>query len=497
VGGVGFAPSLVMRILSYISTRHDFLSIEVEIALVPGLHQIQVLGLPDKLINESSKRILSALTHQGFRLPPGKQIVVNLFPNHLAKSSQGLDLALAIGILVECGAIAKDSFDFSKTHFYGALGLNGEVFAPADLANFEDESLSSPLVTGKGAGEQNFSFYELENLKSFPTHLQFKESKKKKLWERPTINANLKFSKSMAELLSIIAVGEHPTLLAGDAGIGKTTLVEAVSPLIRPPKEKEFFKIRKYWRRDGRVLNWRPVLQPHHSSSPVAMIGGRVPPRPGELTLAHTGILILDELLEFHPQVQSALREPMEKGLIQVSRGGERKIFPARSLILATTNLCLCGKFHPQKRNRCRCSSQSLRRYLERLSGPFLDRFSIFHLIFEANKKEKEDGDQVSQRQGYDRVSKAIEFASRRGQEKSNQYLALDQIIETMDPQVDLKWAPHTSNRRRKQSLFRVARTLADLSGSETIQREHLNRSSLWTTRDFHRLQDYGFECYF
>lgn len=486
-----------MKVLSYIDTNQDFVSVEVEVALVPGLSQIQVLGLPDKLITESSKRILSALTQQGFRLPPGQQIMVNLFPHHLAKSSKGLDLALAVAILAECRAINPDHYDFKKTHFYGALSLGGEVYAPDDIGNFENEKLQSPLITGRGAETQNFDFYEIQSLKDFPHSMTLRQGHKKQLWRRPSFDSELKFSTTMGHLMAVIAAGEHPTLLAGDAGAGKTTMAEAIAPLLAPPEDEVFFPMRKLWRKYGRSLTWRPVTEPHHSSSPIAMIGGRMPPRPGEITLAHTGVLILDELLEFHPQVQSALREPMEKGRIQVSRGGERRVFPAEALILATTNLCNCGRFHPQKRNRCGCSSQNLRRYLEKLSGPFLDRFAIFHLLNDPPPKSGDEKSTLSQEQIFEHVSQAHHFRTQRGQTQPNQKLTEPELLTMIDPNIDMEWIPHTSTRRRKNSLFRVARTIADLEGSPLIQRPHLDSASLWTCRDFYRLQDFGFECYF
>jgi len=477
-----------MIVKSYIGTAQGLRQIQVEIVLSPGLSQIQIFGLADKVIQESSKRILTALQKQGFRLPPGQTVMVNLSPNHLRKSSQGLDLAIALGILMETEQITKDVFDSAKTSVYGKLSLSGEVLVPEDSHMLNFESPAPELLTGPSTGLFHFDVLELSTLSEVTNIARVEHQHKGYHPERPARNSDWMFTKKMARLMAIVATGEHSLLLAGDAGAGKTTLMESVVPLLRQPDEKSFRKLAKYWKLAGKELSWRPSIQPHHTSSPQAMIGGGNPPRPGEISLAHGGALLLDELLEFHPNVQSALREPMEKGYINVARCGHRDVFPADALVLASTNLCRCGKFHPQKHKHCRCSSLQLRRYLEKLSGPFLDRFTIFHLMTHGKEAADQNLEMILKR-----VQKAQSFAEAEGRGGINNKLSESRLLQDLASSVDPQWVPFTSSRRRKWSLLRVARTLADLEQSSSIEQRHLEEASVWTGRDYHRLQDYRF----
>lgn len=478
-----------MVINSFIRTAHGLTPVQVEVVLSPGLSQIQILGLADKVIQESSKRIVMALNKQGFHLPPGQQAVVNLSPNSLRKTSQGLDLAIALGILLESEQISREPFDLNKMSVYGELSLTGEVSAPDDITLFNYEDHQPLLVTGPSKEEMFFPVYEAKDLRNLPNSI-FKEPANGKLMcQRPPFSDDLMFDKKLARLMTIVASGEHSLLLAGDAGAGKTTLMENIVPLLRQSDEKTFRKLAKYWKLAGRDLHWRPSVQPHHSSTPLAMIGGGKPPRPGEISLAHGGALLLDELLEFHPTVQNALREPMEKGFIYVSRCGERQVYPAKALFLATTNLCRCGRFHPQKPQRCRCSSMQLRRYLERLSGPFIDRFAIFYLM-----NHSKGSNNVSLKQIFADVKVAQNFAQKqRGHLAVNNDLTESFLLEQLDPSVDRDWIPFTQSRRRRWSLLRVARTLADMAESPFIRQPHLEEAKEWATCDYHRLQDFRF----
>ena len=365
-------------IKSFIQSDFGFRSVKIEVVLVPGLSQIEILGLPDQSIRESSKRILSALRCHGFRIPPGKQALINLHPHHLKKTSQGLDFAIALGILLESGQIDGEFFDFKKGYCYGSLSLKGDVLVPEDLSLLNFEEFNSPLLIGRNKKLWNFPTSQIKDLGDF-TNIEAVSASKTHFQCQPSkYNPNIYFEDRLARLIKIVAVGEHPLLIAGYAGCGKTTLVENLVTLLNPPDQKIFLESKKYWLISGRELNTRPVVQPHHSATPLSVIGGGRPLRFGEISLAHGGSLILDELLEFHPQVQSALREPMEKGMIYLSRTGARKFFPAASLVLATTNLCPCGHFQPGVNFQCRCSSLKLRNYIERLTGPLFGSLCHF-----------------------------------------------------------------------------------------------------------------------
>ncbi len=479
-----------MIINSFVRSDFGFRPIRVEVVLTPGISQIQILGQADVVIKESSKRILSALRYQGFQIPPGKQVLVNLQPNYLKKSSQGLDLAIAIGILLESEQLPLETFNLKEDYFYGALGLKGEILVPEDLSLLNFEKFHKKLITGKSSQQWRFDALEAETLSGL-RELDFKERNEVLFQcQDHEYDPEIYFETKLARLMMIAGAGEHPLLIAGYAGCGKTTLVENLAHVLPHPPENLFLESKKYWMISGRNLKTRPIVQPHHSATPVSMIGGGSHIKFGEISLAHGGVLILDELLEFHPIVQSALREPMEKGHIYLSRAGQRKTYPAQMLILATTNLCPCGQFQPQASYQCRCSSLKLRNYLERLTGPFLDRFSLFHLY----QKPKIDL-KVSLSDIKAKIEQVRTFALKsREQWQTNQSLAPEIIERQFSKKIQSAMIPFSKSHRRRQSLLRVARTLADLDESTSIEQHHLEEAQGWTASDIYKLERFRFE---
>ena len=462
--------------------------VRVEVVLTPGLSQIHILGMADAVIKESSRRILSALRHQGFRIPPGKQVLVNLHPNYVRKKSQGLDLAIAVGILLESEQVSSDLFNFKKDYCYGGLSLKGEVIVPEDLNLLNYEAFEKSVLTGMSPRSYRFTSAQCESLSQL-SELKERDGEAHLFdCQAMPINKDMHFEKSMAHLMAMIAHGEHPLLIAGAAGCGKTTLVEHLATLLTNPPQEAFLQAKKLWSLMGRDLKTRPVVAPHHSITPMAMIGGGAHLQPGEISLAHSGALVLDELLEFHPQIQSALREPMEKGVIYLSRGGQRQVFPAQSLFLATTNLCGCGRFKPGATHRCRCSSLRLRQYIERLSGPFLDRFAVFHIYDCPNK-----GESISLSDIQEKVQKARLFqAENRKQKGANHQLSGAQVLATLKAGLTPDFLPHSRSHRRRLSLLRVARSLADLDCCSKIHQEHLEEAQMWTAQDIYRLERFS-----
>ena len=488
--GLYFAKSPSMLIRSFIKTDFGFRPVQVEVVLVPGVSQIQILGLADQVIKESSKRILSALRHQGFRVPPGKQVLVNLYPHDLRKSSQGLDLAIAMGILIESEQIKDFPFDFNKDYVYGSLSLKGDVQCPEDLNLLNYENFQHTVLMGPSSDQFRFTQLEIHSLSEWQNSST--QDPQENLFEckEHSINKNLFFHPKLARLMSLVALGEHPLLIAGYAGSGKTTTVENLAKILNLPEEKLFLEAKKYWKLIGRDLFNRPIVQPHHSATPISMIGGGRPLKFGEISLAHGGALILDELLEFHPLVQSALREPMEKGVIHLARAGTRGIFPANMLVLATTNLCPCGNFQPGATYQCQCSSLKLRNYIEKLTGPFLDRFCIFYL------HEKSQTDlKISLMDIKEEIKTAKEFQIKsRKQLKVNQKLLVSEIMEQLDESITEAFIPFSKSHRRRQSLLRVARSLADLEASERIKQNHLEEAQAWTASDIYKLERFRAE---
>lgn len=475
-----------MKIQSYIRDSLGLRPVEIEISLTPGIPKIQFLGLPDATIKESVLRIQSAIKHCGFELPKSKQILVNLKPNYLKKSSRGIDLAVAAGILWEIGQAPKPEAE--NVALYGELSLKGEVFVPDDFNDLEDPK-AQKFYTGKLQLSQGFDVFSLSTLQdiSLPTFLE--KSEDFISIKRPSIS-NFKVTQKQAELMEIIAVGEHPSILAGPPGSGKTTIAMIASLLLKDPLPHELKSYQKVSRYFGIPIDWRPVVAPHHTSTALAMIGGGAIPRPGEITRAHGGTLIMDEFLEFDSHVQEALREPMESGKITISRAGNVSIFPAKFLLLATTNLCPCGHLVPEKNFECKGRVRFCHSRLQKLSGPMMDRFSIL-----AFSNEWGTQGEIPAKDILPRILKAIEFREMRGQKVANHYVEISEIEKDVSEFDKEFLLPSLGNsHRRYQALLRVARTLADIEFSEKITSVHIKKALSLTQEPFNKIKDYIFK---
>jgi magnesium chelatase family protein len=467
-----------MHVRSFIRVQSEIQIVEIELVLVAGLPIIQFIGLPDQALKESALRIRSAIRAQGFDFPAHQQVLVHLKPTHLRKSSRGLDLAVAAALLWETDQLPRPE---GRPLLYGELTLKGEVERPSDLGECHLEDV---VWTGSGAPLAGAAL-EVRSLNGL----------RHPVWKEPTNQADAlmrpsprvqSFDLDSAEIGTLLAAGEHSALICGPQGGGKTTLVEAVGCWIEEPNENALADLR---RRDP-ALTWRPILRPHHTSSSLAMVGGGAQLWAGEIAKASHGVLILDELLEFHPDVQDALREPMDSGSISIARAGSAKTFEARTLVLATTNLCRCGKFLPgsQDKSRCRCKTFDRRRNLARLTGPFADRFAVLHF---AKAPERED-QFLSVETIQERVAQAVEFRkSDRGQLEPNGWAEPEIIARTLTSfqrQNILEDLP-MSSRRRQSAVLRVARTLADIETTRKISDRHLAKAVKICVRNHHLLE--------
>lgn len=458
--------------------------VEVELTLTQGLPQISFLGLPDTAIRESTLRIRTALKEQGFTLPQAQQVIVHLRPSYLKKSSRGLDLAVAAALLWETGQIPSPESEETPI-LYGELTLKGEVIQPDDLDEIDLRG-RNPVMTGVGESELLFPSLQYRELRDLGSVDPIYRPASEITWTRPQTPKTIKtFPKKAAEVAAIVAAGEHSALFAGPPGSGKSTLAEVIPVWMDEPKVSEFRIARRLNRQVGRDIAWRPVLRPHHSITPMAMIGGGSALWSGEISRAHGGVLIMDELLEFAPEIQEALREPVESGEISIVRAGSSKTFPARILLLATTNLCGCGRFVPRRyAMKCRCTKNVRRRMLERLSGPFADRFAIFALT-----DEWQDSDEIVEIGAIEeKITQAIRLRKNRGQEESNARLADETLLESLNEfQRKEIISSLRLSRRRRAAILRVARTVADLDGSIEIRNEDLEKALEYCT-EAHRL---------
>lgn len=481
-----------MKIQSLIRDQDRLVPVEVELSFLPGLPQIQFLGLPDQAIRESIHRIKSAIRAQGFEFPKAQQVLVNLRPAHLKKNSRGLELAVALGLLWESEQIPKPQED--SILVYGELSLSGEVFEPEDL--FEDFDMEGAHVwTGMSKqATAPFSRHSIAQLKDIASPSVIPAAPREYKIERPSFGLDLIFPQRQAEILKLAALGEHSLLLAGPSGSGKTTMSKALLSLLEVPSSEDMREIVANNKgTSSELISWRPLVHPHHTTPPLGLIGGGVPPFKGEITRAHRGIFILDELLEFHPKAQEVLREPMEDARIRLRRGRFIEEHAAEALFIATTNLCPCGDWVPKARIMCGRSLKKCRSYAERLSGPLVDRFQI---IFFTQRNERGEGVL-----GADILKDLEKARGHRRQwavddprfNKLSTKWTWDELIQDL-PEFYMRelFPRELASRRRDLATLKIARSYADLDGMRRMQPSHVEKALKVTFVPFDALKRLG-----
>ncbi len=457
------------------------LQVEIELSLAPGLPQFHFIGLPDTALRESALRIRSAIREQGFELPKAQQVLVHVKPTHLKKTSRGLDLAIAAALLWETEQLSRP--DGIPT-VYGELTLKGETVIPDDMDEIE-VSDNTTVITGGGSQLLRFRSLRLRELKDLSGNGEFNEPSLPAEIIRPSSKIT-HLSRASADVAMISAAGEHSVFFAGPPGSGKTTVAEVISTLVDEPSFDDFEMMRKIWKRAGRSLTWRPVLKPHHSITPLAMIGGGANLWSGEITRANTGVLIMDELLEFDPEIQESLREPVETGSISLVRAGNSKTYPASLQLLATANLCPCGKFVPRTKTRCICTRAKRSKILNRISGPFVDRFSILSFT-----DEWESGEFTAIDDCLKKVNRAIEFRKNIRMQDVPNAKADVLLLNAGLTDFQKKHLRQAASRRRQVACLQVARTLADLRLDAVISDRDLAVASEFTIGNHERLDQF------
>ena len=476
-----------MKIFGYhlIEGKAEFLEIEVQ--LIPGIPKISLIGLPDSSLREGILRIQSAFLQQGFNWPRSKHIVVNLKPSRLKKLNTGMEFSIAFSCFVKTEQIDFSSFkkdqkeDLQRNEnilVLGDIALNGNVSLSQ---NFYTQTLldwSGKIITGFHSQPLLFNHYKVSCLSELH-HLEnnFQSSSSLDHWLKKPEYQNLEWTSQEAELIQILALGGHSALIGGPQGCGKTTLVKQIGAFREPPRLEEFSEIQ-----DSYLNSWRPVIKPHHSIPKISLIGGGVPPRLGEIARAHKGLLILDEFLEFKKESIEVLREVLQENQIEISRLGEVIKCRCDFQVLATTNLCPCGRWDGNgymincARTLSRCKS-----YLNRLIGPIVDRFEILWLKpYKKNQKTQALSSQLDEHLQHIR-----DFWKSRSDHLLNSKRSIESIeAEVGDPWI-LEAFDFNTSLRRKAAFLRVARTLADLDKSEKIKKIHLQKASQWTRNGF------------
>ncbi|MFN7729733.1 MAG: ATP-binding protein [Bdellovibrio sp.] len=473
-----------MKLMSFIEENDELLPVEVELELWPGLPDIHFLGRADSHLKEAAKRIKSAIRSQGFEFPLAQQILVNLRPSHLKKSSRGLELAVAAAYLMESGQIKKSE---NGAFYFGELSLTGEVSAPSGLAWMESP-LEKKVVTGQLAEVLPFDCEQVLTLQDLAEPVPVKGEWPDLEWSPPEEVLNLEISQKRADLLGVLALGQHSVLFAGASGSGKTTAAKVLHALMPEPVRDEERELLRRARGSFRARGWRPFVQPHHKIPVHSLIGGGSEAHGGELARADLGLLLLDEFLEFSPHVIEALREPLEQRRLRVSRGTRVKEYRVRSQFVATTNLCPCGDFLPGKKiqGRCRFSLAKCRSYSARFSGPLLDRFETVVLL--DNETRSKDVERVRVRDLRARVQAQRVRLRGLGRKAGVEPLA------AIQGRLGAFWKTEEIDKiegseRRRIATMRIAQSFSDWAEASEVRGPHLNEAMKITVGTFQKLR--------
>lgn len=471
--------------------------VTVETHLTNGLPRFNIVGLPETVVKESKDRVRSAIINSHFEFP-SRRITVNLAPADLPKYGGRYDLAIALGIL---SASRQLTCDLSEFEFAGELALSGELRPVPGMLSFalssfkNNQILFVPLDCLEEAGLiSGIQLIGACTLLEVCAHLlgrkllPFYTTKEKvNLTPPKTDLMHVKGQHHAKRALEIAAAGQHSLLLIGPPGVGKTMLSHCLNGILPELKEEEAVELAAIRSISGQkfdIENWRlrPFRAPHHSCSHYALIGGGNPPKPGEISLAHQGILFLDELPEFKRQALEALREPLESGRIEISRASHQASFPAKFQLIAAMNPCPCG-YYGSKQKECICSTEIVKKYQAKISGPLLDRIDVqteLQLLdsFIFNDEIKEEESRVVQL----RVLAAREIQVQR-QGKPNALLTtadLNDYCRLTEKQQSLM--EDLLNRfklsvRSFHKILKIARTLADLEQAAPLADHHLKEA--------------------
>ncbi len=492
--------------------------IEVETDINVGLHSFNIVGLADKALSEARERVNSALKNSGAKPPnrENRKITVNLAPADIKKNGSQYDLAIAVGYLLATKQIKE--FDAQEILFIGELALDGSLRSVAGALNFAQAAKTSGKKKMIVPEENAFEAATISGIQVFPVKslrqvMEFLEGEEMiaPQPENLLVNKEISFLVDIADIkgqsaakraLIVAAAGGHHILMSGSPGGGKTMLARSLQSILPSPDLNKVLEVARIWSAAGLLKNKsdfftaRPFRSPHHTASVASIVGGGAVPRPGEISLAHRGVLFLDEFPEFRRDILEALRQPIESGEICVSRAKAALNFPARFMLVAAMNPCPCGYFGDEEKD-CRCSASEVFRYQKKISGPLLDRIDIQIEVPRAKIEDLKSGERDPEEgeRARTEIQKARETQKRRF-EKTNRRISLNSEMSSREAEEFAKLNTEAEkflldaakksliSARGYYRILKIGRTIADLEESDSVGVPHLAEAFGYRVRE-------------